>query len=135
MTVVTRGRAAQARPIARETPLRGVPRPAAWIAVLVVGACLVAAYFAVPTAAGKDLAYSGIGFASTLVILAAIRLRRPAERAGWYLFAAANLCFVLGDGVYDIYDLVLHKEHPVPVDRRRALPRRLPVACSQASCG
>ena len=67
-----------------------------------------------PTAASKDLDLFGY------------RCRRnpghprrdphpsPAERSAWYLFAAANICFVLGDGVYDIYDLVLHRETPFP---------------------
>jgi diguanylate cyclase (GGDEF)-like protein len=116
MTVLTRGRAARAQPIEREigTPRVGVPRPNAWKAVLAIGAVLVAAYFAMPTAVGKDLTYSGIGVAATLVILVAIRTRRPTDRLAWYLFAAANTCFVLGDGVYDVYDLVVHRETPFP---------------------
>jgi diguanylate cyclase (GGDEF)-like protein len=116
MTVLTRAGAARAQPVERdiETPRVAASRPNTWKAILAIGAVLVAAYFAMPTAASKDLAYSGIGIAATVVILVAIRKRRPAERSAWYLFAAANTCFVLGDGVYDIYDLILHRETPYP---------------------
>ena len=95
-------------------PSRGIGRPRAWQAILVVGSCLVAAYFAVPGGQDQDFAYSGIGVASTVAMLVAIRVRRPDERLGWYLVAAANACFVLGDAVYLVYDAVLHTGTPFP---------------------
>jgi diguanylate cyclase (GGDEF)-like protein len=93
---------------------RRVRMPAAWQVILVVGLCLIAAYFAVPVGRDKDLAYDGIGIASTVVMLVVIRRRRPAEGLGWYLLAAANACFVMGDGVYLVYDQVLHQAPPFP---------------------
>jgi len=62
----------------------------AWQGVLVVGAFAVAGYFVVPSGAPQDLVYSGIGIASTLCLLWAVRLNRPVERWGWYLIAIAN---------------------------------------------
>jgi diguanylate cyclase (GGDEF)-like protein len=82
--------------------------------VLLAGVCAIGAYFAVPGELGKDLIYTVMGLGSTVCVLLAIRLHRPAERLGWYLLAAANSCFVLGDGILDTYDLFLHRAAPYP---------------------
>ncbi|MGH9019465.1 MAG: hypothetical protein ACRDV0_00370, partial [Acidimicrobiales bacterium] len=37
-----------------------------------------------------------------------VRLRKPAERLGWYLIAAAMACFSLGDDVFTYYQVVVH---------------------------
>ena len=92
---------------------RGVGRPMAWQAILIVGICLVGGYFALDSE-DQDLAYTGIGVASTAAMFVAIHVRRPAEKLGWYLVAAANACFVFGDAVYLVYDLVLRVETPFP---------------------
>ena len=89
-------------------------RTSAWKGVLVVGLCVVAAYFALPGEAAKDVAYSVVGIASTICVWLGLRLHRPAERLGWYLLGATNALFVLGDGVLEVYDLVLHRDAPFP---------------------
>ncbi len=86
----------------------------AWQGVLVVGAFAVAGYFVVPSGAPQGLVYSGIGIASTLCLLWAVRLNRPVERWGWYLIAIANALFVAADGVLDFYDIVLRAVAPFP---------------------
>jgi diguanylate cyclase len=87
---------------------------AAWKWVLGVGMAAVAGYFTLPGVAAKDAAYSVIGIAAVVTVLVAIRVRRPIERRGWYFLAAGNGCFVLGDGVYDIYLFILHRAVPFP---------------------
>jgi diguanylate cyclase (GGDEF)-like protein len=79
-----------------------------------MGAAAVAGYFALPGAAAKDVGYSVIGSASVIAVLIAVRVLRPAERLGWLMLALGNLCFVLGDGVYDVYQFVLHRAVPFP---------------------
>src|SRR6202044_2291565 len=37
-----------------------------------------------------------------------------ADRRCWRLIASGNLCFVLGDGVYDVYQFILHRAVPFP---------------------
>jgi diguanylate cyclase (GGDEF)-like protein len=87
---------------------------AAWQWVLVIGIIAIGAYFALPGAAAKDAAYSAIGIASVGGVLLAVRIRDQAGRRSWDLIAAGNLCFVLGDGVYDVYQFVLHRAVPFP---------------------
>jgi diguanylate cyclase (GGDEF)-like protein len=105
---------AGARNVADHAGRGAVVKPMAWKVVLAIGFAVVAAYFLVPTEAGKDLTYSAIGIASTAAVLIATRIRRPAERWGWYLLAAASACFVVGDGVLNLYDMILHTVPPFP---------------------
>jgi diguanylate cyclase (GGDEF)-like protein len=92
----------------------GSVRPAAWKVVLSAGIAAVAVYFAVPGELGKDLLYSAMGLACAGCVVAAVRWHRPIERTGWYLVAAALGCFVLGDGILEVYELVLHRTAPYP---------------------
>jgi diguanylate cyclase len=87
---------------------------AAWKWVLGVGTAAVIGYFSLPGAGAKDLGYSTIGVLSIVAVLVAVHIRRPAGRRYWYLLAAGNFCFVLGDGVYDVYEFVLHRAVPFP---------------------
>ena len=93
---------------------RGPLKRSRWKGVLVAGLCVVVAYFALPGDAAKDLTYSMVGISSTICVWLGVRWHRPAERLGWYLLGAANACFVCGDGVLDVYDLVLHRSAPFP---------------------
>ena len=74
----------------------------------------MAAYFALPGEAAKDVTYSVVGIASTICVWLGVRLHRPSERLGWYLLGTTNALFVFGDGVLDVYDLVLHRDAPFP---------------------
>ncbi|HEY5453931.1 MAG TPA: EAL domain-containing protein [Acidothermaceae bacterium] len=85
-----------------------------WKCVLAAGLCVVVVYFTLPGVAAKDLTYSVVGISSTFCVWLGVRWHRPAERLGWYLLGAANGCFVFGDGVLDVYDLVLHRSAPFP---------------------
>ncbi|MCW2645799.1 MAG: hypothetical protein JWP07_1908 [Pseudonocardiales bacterium] len=104
----------------RAVPASAVPAPVSWAAqwlwlvVLIGGSAASAAYFAAPSPGWREFAYLGIGLASTGCVLLGIRLHRPAHRAAWRLLAGGNLCFVLGDGVFAVYEFFLHREPPVP---------------------
>ncbi len=76
--------------------------------------CAIAVYLVVPGLPTKDLIYSVVGAAATMAVLAGVRLHRPASARGWYLVAGANACFVVGDAVLDVYDVVLHTTAPFP---------------------
>ncbi len=85
-----------------------------WRWVLAVGAAAVWLYFLVPGIHAHDLTYLGIGIGSTVCVAYAARRRRTVQRRGWYLVAAANACFILGDAIGDFYDLVLQAGLPFP---------------------
>lgn len=89
-------------------------RHRSWPAVLVVGALAITAYFLLPPGAGQDAVYTVVGVGSTGCLLWGVASNRPAERLGWYLIAAANLCFITGDGILDFYDVALHTAAPFP---------------------
>jgi diguanylate cyclase (GGDEF)-like protein len=85
-----------------------------WKVALGVGLAAVGVYFLLPGVGAKDAGYSVIGLASVGAVVGGTRLHRPPQRRGWYAIAAGNLCFVLGDGVYDVYQFVLHQPVPFP---------------------
>jgi diguanylate cyclase len=81
---------------------------------LLLGALAIAGYFLLPSdglAAG--LYYDGIGAVSSVVMVLATRLRRPAHPAMWYLFAGGQLTWVVGDLTYSYYEFGLHQQ-PFP---------------------
>ena len=85
-----------------------------WKAVLAVGLGLVVGYFFVPTEAGKDVTQVTIGLLTTLIVILAARTRPAGTRSGWFLLAAANCGFVIGDAVFDVYGVVLNADVPLP---------------------
>jgi diguanylate cyclase (GGDEF)-like protein len=93
---------------------RTLGRPAAWQWWAAAGLAGVVLYFVVGSLVARDLTYSAIGLASTVTLVVAIRVRTPARRWGWYLIAIANVCFVLGDAVGNLYDLALRSTEPFP---------------------
>lgn len=89
-------------------------RSHAWKLALVVGLLAIVGYYAVPSVAGKDIVYAAVGIGATGCMLMTARLNPSAGRWGWTLVAAANVCFVLGDGILDGYEVVLHADAPFP---------------------
>ncbi len=85
-----------------------------WKVVLLAGAVAVFGYFLLHGTAEHDAAYSAIGLASVGCVALGIRTWRPADLAGWLALAAGNLSFVLGDGVYGVYQFFLHRPTPFP---------------------
>ena len=85
-----------------------------WALWLAVGTLATGAYFLLPTAGlGQNVLYDAIGLLSSAVMLAAVRLHRPARAGTWYLFAAGQIVWVIGDVVYSYLTYALHQE-PYP---------------------
>ncbi len=78
------------------------------------GVVWAAAYLLVPrhTPLSAVLVNAG-GFACAVAVVVGVRWHRPARRAPWYLFAAAQTCFGAGDVLWTVYEDVLH-EDPFP---------------------
>ncbi|MDQ3710594.1 MAG: diguanylate cyclase, partial [Actinomycetota bacterium] len=78
---------------------------AGWRVWLALGVALSAVYVVVPVTPLTDVVvYNGVGLASVACVVFGLLRNRPASRLPWVLFAAGNLCFVLGDMVWLYYD-------------------------------
>lgn len=86
----------------------------AWRLTLTVGLLAIVCCFAIPSLTGKDIPYTAIGIGATGCMLMTARLNPWASRLGWTLVAAADVCFMLGDGVLDGYEVLLHADAPFP---------------------
>ncbi|MGK5681591.1 putative bifunctional diguanylate cyclase/phosphodiesterase [Actinoplanes sp. URMC 104] len=81
----------------------------AWIAVLTV------VYYAFGDA--HLLTWALIGYSSAAMVLAGVRLHRPARRLPWYLIAAALVTFTTGDSLYNLTVFLGHEpSFPGPTD-------------------
>ncbi|MEV4348228.1 bifunctional diguanylate cyclase/phosphodiesterase [Actinoplanes sp. NPDC049596] len=90
----------------------------AWWVALVVGVVVVGGYFLLPRQGlAQSLVYNAVGLVYAVVMVVGVRLFRPARPAMWYLFAAGQLMFVIGDVIWEIYEYVLHlSPYPSPAD-------------------
>jgi signal transduction histidine kinase len=68
---------------------------------LAAALALTVAYFAVPRGAAQNDLNEVIGIGSALAIVLGVRLNRPSFPLPWLLFAAGNLCFAVGDVVFN----------------------------------
>ncbi|MEV6490551.1 EAL domain-containing protein [Actinoplanes sp. NPDC051633] len=82
------------------------------------GGMATGGYFLLPDGSlARNLAYNAIGLCSALLIVLAVRRLRPARARMWYLFAAGQAMWVVGDGIYEYYQYVLEVEpYPSPAD-------------------
>ncbi len=84
---------------------------------LSVGAVVLAAYLAFPVGIPQDAVYTAVGLSSVVAIVAGVRLHRPARPAAWYVMAAGQLSWVVGDALYAWYNDVLGvSPFPSPAD-------------------
>ncbi|GIH96405.1 diguanylate cyclase [Planobispora siamensis] len=92
------------RPAAGRSGVRGRRLPPAWVCCLLAGAGLIALYYAFPFLGASDDVQSGlycvISGGSAVVIAAGIRWRRPRARLAWWLLAASQVMYTLGDLTY-----------------------------------
>jgi diguanylate cyclase (GGDEF)-like protein len=92
----------------------GVRRERAWLGFGVAGLVWAVAYLLLPRhTLVSDVVDDAGGFACALALVVGIRLHRPARRAPWYLFAAAEAGFGVGDVLWTVYEDVLHDD-PFP---------------------
>jgi len=79
-----------------------------WRAYACLGVCLTLLYFLVHSVAAQDIVYSLVGASAVAAIIVGVSTKRPRERLPWYLMAAGQACFVVGDVLWDIFADVLH---------------------------
>jgi signal transduction histidine kinase len=84
----------------------------AWRLYLGVGALATGAYYLLPAGPGAVLNVV-VGASAVAAIAAGIRWHRPGRRLAWWLIAAAQGLFVVGDALFSINELVLGIE-PFP---------------------
>ena len=83
--------------------------------VAAVGVIAVFSYFLLPSAADQNIAYVMIGAGSTVAMLVAVLVRRPAERSSWFLLIAANALSTTGDFIENVlYGMVWNRSVPFP---------------------
>jgi diguanylate cyclase len=88
--------------------MRGI----AWRLYLGTGALATGAYYLLPKAGGAVLNVV-VGASAVAAIATGIRWHRPARRLAWWLIAAAQGLFVVGDALFSVNELVLGIE-PFP---------------------
>jgi signal transduction histidine kinase len=71
-----------------------------WQVYLGLGVALCTAYYLVPATASKLVVWPLIGGSSAAAVVLGARWHRPASRLAWYLLAAGQLSFVVGDWLY-----------------------------------
>jgi diguanylate cyclase (GGDEF)-like protein/PAS domain S-box-containing protein len=89
-------------------------RNRAWLLYLVFGACGGVCYYFVPPFAKSGPFFNVLGASSVAAILVGTRLHKPARRGPWFLFAAGQALFILGDVITYNYPRLFHTEIPFP---------------------
>jgi diguanylate cyclase (GGDEF)-like protein/PAS domain S-box-containing protein len=84
-----------------------------WAIYLVAGVVATLLYVFVPSLHSSIL-FNLIGISSPIVIVLAVRILRPAHRLPWFLFAAGQTLFVLGDIVTYNYAAIFGTDIPFP---------------------
>src|SRR5262245_51618253 len=90
------------------------PRPLAWI-YLTLGVAAIGLYFALPwDSTAQVIVYDLISASAGVAVLLGVRANRPMLPLPWFLFAAGLFAFTVGDVVFNLYDIVWHRDPPVP---------------------
>jgi diguanylate cyclase (GGDEF)-like protein len=82
-----------------------------WLYWLVLGAAAIGGYFLVPPDTGpSSLYYNVMSTTSALMIILGVRMHRPVKSRIWYLLAAGQGMWALGDIVYGVNKYVLGRD-------------------------
>jgi len=82
---------------------------------LVAGLAAIGLYFLLPwNTPGQSFVYDAIGVSSAVAIVVGVRIYRPRLPVVWYLFAAGQLCFAVGDVFFNLYAWVWDRDPPIP---------------------
>jgi diguanylate cyclase (GGDEF)-like protein/PAS domain S-box-containing protein len=99
------------RDAAGHPPLR---RPPGWLLFLGFGALIGAAYYAVSSPVLKVVTFGLLGASPVVAVVAGVRLYRPRCPTAWFLFAAGQLTFTVGDMIFYVDEYLLRQEPPLP---------------------
>jgi diguanylate cyclase (GGDEF)-like protein/PAS domain S-box-containing protein len=89
-------------------------RPPSWLLFLCFGGLLGTAYYVVPNPVLKVVAFGLLGLAPVIAVVAGVRRYRPSCATAWYLFAAGQLTFTVGDMIFYVHEYLLLQEPPFP---------------------
>jgi diguanylate cyclase (GGDEF)-like protein len=91
--------------------------PFTWLVFLFVGALVIGGYELVPAGIGADAIYAAVGLGSVAAIVVGARRHRPGVASAWYLMAAGQLLWVVGDFVDSwLTDVDKIEKFPSPAD-------------------
>jgi hypothetical protein len=93
---------------------KGAPRSRAWRLYLLLGLVGVFGYSWLPSDPSHNLYYSAMGIVAVAAIAVGVRLNRPSYPLPWYLVIVGQSMLVVGDGIWNYYELVLRIESPFP---------------------
>jgi diguanylate cyclase len=85
-----------------------------WKVFLGIGAISTLTYFLIGEPKIQQLLYQATGIVSMGAMLVGIRRNRPASTRPWILLALGILMWVIGDAIWNSYELVLHRVAPWP---------------------
>ena len=80
----------------------------AWRLHLVVGTVATLPIVVIPDSWWYTAWYDGIGLSAVVAILVGVRHNQPRARTTWWLLAAGQLLFVVGDLLFDLHERVWH---------------------------
>jgi diguanylate cyclase len=81
---------------------------------LAVELALGVAYFVLPASALRAGVYCPIELGMVVAVVVGVRTYRPSRPWAWYLLAAGQLCFTVGDAILYAYEWALRVEAPFP---------------------
>jgi signal transduction histidine kinase len=81
---------------------------------LVAEVLLGVAYFALPASALKGYAFCAGELGMAVALVVGVRTWRPSRALAWYLMAAGQLAFTIGDTILYTYEWALHVEPTFP---------------------
>jgi diguanylate cyclase (GGDEF)-like protein/PAS domain S-box-containing protein len=84
-------------------------RRSAWRWYLLVSTGLAVAYWVLPPAQAKLIAWPAIGWCSVAAMLLGIWLHRPDGRRAWYLLACGVAMFIMGDNLFSGSQFIRHE--------------------------
>jgi hypothetical protein len=79
---------------------------------LAVELALGVAYFVLPASALRASVYCAIELGMVVAVVVGVRTYRPSRPWAWYLLAAGQLCFTVGDAILYAYEWALQVEAP-----------------------
>src|SRR4051794_27005017 len=86
----------------------------AWLLYLIAGVIAILVYLLLPYPAIKALAfYPTLAATAVVAIMIGAKVHHPAHSLVWYLFAAGQLAFIIGDIMFSFFEYVLETD-PFP---------------------
>ena len=85
-----------------------------WKVFLGIGAISTLIYFLLGEPESQMILYQATGIVSVVAVLVGVRRNRPASTRPWILLALGIAAWVIGDGIWNSYELVLHRVAPWP---------------------